>query len=200
MSRCRALLQIEDKIVDARIVTDYFSCDLSACHGVCCVEGDSGAPLESEEVAGLEDALPILSRELDKCNVEALREGVAYRDADGDWVTRLVEGRECAFSYCSGGVTLCAVERAWRAGRIRQPKPMSCALYPIRVARVGVMQRLSYHVWDVCAAARAKGRAENVKVYEFLREPIERHFGAEFYAQLQAAAAYMDAHPAKGCN
>lgn len=200
MSRCRALLQIEDKIVDARIVTEYFSCDLSVCRGACCVEGDSGAPLESEEVVGLEAALPELTPGLDARNVEALRGGVAYRDADGDWVTQLVAGRECAFSYCSNGSALCAVERAWRAGRIQQPKPASCALYPIRVARVGVMQRLSYHVWDVCAAARAKGRAEKVKVYEFLRKPLERHFGAEFYAQLDAAAAYMDSNPSGGCN
>lgn len=191
MSRCPALLQIEDKIVDSRIVTEYFSCDLSVCRGACCVEGDSGAPLESDEVVGLEAEVPVLVQELPSRNAEALQGGGAYRDADGDWVTQLVEGRECAFSYSSNGVTLCAVERAWRAGRIRQRKPVSCALYPIRVARVGVMQRLSYHVWAVCEAARVKGRAEGVKVYKFLRGPIERCFGAEFYAQLQAAEEYM---------
>lgn len=200
MSRCRALLQIDDKIVDARIVTEYFACDLSVCRGACCVEGSSGAPLESEEVAGLEAELPVLSQELSRRNVEALEAGAAYRDADGEWVTQLVKGRECAFSYCAEGVTFCAVERAWRAGRIGQAKPVSCALYPIRVVRVGAMQRLIYHVWDVCAAARVNGRAEGVKVYEFLKEPLERRFGTEFYAQLRAAAAYMETPRGEGCD
>lgn len=200
MSRCRALLQIGDKIVDARIVTEYFACDLSACRGACCVEGSSGAPLEGREAEGLEDALPMLVEELDECNLKALEGGVAYRDADGDWVTQLVAGRECAFSYCEAGITYCAVERAWRAGRIGQGKPVSCALYPIRLQKLGAMTRLSYDVWDVCAPARAKGRAEGIRVYEFLRRPIETHFGAEFYVQLQAAAEYMEAEGKASCE
>ena len=192
MSRCCALLQIDDKIVDSRVVTEFFSCDLSVCHGACCVEGSSGAPLEAEEIEGLDIELPVLLERLPARNVPALRAGVAYRDGDGEWVTRLVDGCECAFSYNEGGIFLCGIEKAWREGVIAQTKPKSCSLYPIRVQRVGVMQRLSYHEWEVCAGARKKGLAERIKVYEFLRRPIEQYFGAEFYRQLEAAAAYLE--------
>lgn len=192
MSRCCALLQIDDKIVDSRVVTEFFSCDLSVCHGACCVEGSSGAPLEAEEIEGLDIELPVLLERLPARNVPALRAGVAYRDGDGEWVTRLVDGCECAFSYNEGGIFLCGIEKAWREGVIAQTKPKSCSLYPIRVQRVGVMQRLSYHEWEVCAGARKKGQAERIRVYEFLRRPIERYFGAEFYKQLEAAAAYLE--------
>lgn len=192
MRRCCALLQIDDKIVDSRVVTEFFSCDLSVCHGACCVEGSSGAPLEAEEIEGLDIELPVLLEMLPARNVPALRAGVAYRDGDGEWVTRLVDGCECAFSYNEGGIFLCGIEKAWCEGVIAQTKPKSCSLYPIRVQRVGVMQRLSYHEWEVCAGARKKGQAERIRVYEFLRRPIERYFGAEFYKQLEAAAAYLE--------
>lgn len=192
MSRCCALLQIDDKIVDSRVVTEFFSCDLSVCHGACCVEGSSGAPLEAEEIEGLDIELPVLLERLPARNVPALRAGVAYRDGDGEWVTRLVDGCECAFSYNEGGIFLCGIEKAWREGVIAQTKPKPCSLYPIRVQRVGVMQRLSYHEWEVCARARKKGQSERIRVYEFLRRPIERYFGAEFYKQLEAAAAYLE--------
>jgi hypothetical protein len=192
MSRCCALLQIDDKIVDSRVVTEFFSCDLSVCHGACCVEGSSGAPLEAGEIEGLGIELPVLLEMLPARNVPALRTGVAYRDGDGEWVTRLVDGCECAFSYNEGGIFLCGIEKAWRGGVIAQTKPKSCSLYPIRVQRMGVMQRLSYHEWEVCAGARKKGQAERIRVYEFLRRPIEQYFGAEFYRQLEAAAAYLE--------
>ena len=89
MSRCCALLQIDDKIVDSRVVTEFFSCDLSVCHGACCVEGSSGAPLEAWEIEGLDVELPELLEMLPARNVQALRTGVAYRDGDGEWVTRM---------------------------------------------------------------------------------------------------------------
>lgn len=192
MSRCCALLQIDDKIVDSRVVTEFFSCDLSVCHGACCVEGSSGAPLEAGEIEWLDVELPVLLEMLPARNVQALRTGVAYRDGDGEWVTQLVDGCECAFSCNEGGVSLCGIEKAWREGVIAQTKPKSCSLYPIRVQRVGVMQRLSYHEWEVCAGARKKGLAERIRVYEFLRRPIEQYFGAEFYKQLEAAAVYLE--------
>ena len=165
MSRCCALLQIDDKIVDSRVVTEFFSCDLSVCHGACCVEGSSGAPLEAGEIEWLDVELPVLLEMLPARNVQALRTDVAYRDGDGEWVTQLVDGCECAFSYNEGGIFLCGIEKAWR---------------------------LSYHEWEVCAGARKKGLAEKIKVYEFLRRPIEQYFGAEFYRQLEAAAAYLE--------
>lgn len=191
MSRCSALVQIEDKIVDARVLTEFFSCDLSQCKGACCVEGSSGAPLEMEEIASLDAELNALLRELPARNQEALARGVAYRDADREWVTRLVDGGECAFSCSEGGITLCAIERAKRAGRVGQDKPISCALYPIRVERAGALLRLNYHVWEICAPARRKGKADGVRVYEFLRGPIERRFGKGFYEQLDTAARYL---------
>ena len=49
------MIEIDDKIVSLDLLRERFCCDLSKCKGICCVEGDSGAPLDIEEVDILEE-------------------------------------------------------------------------------------------------------------------------------------------------
>ena len=52
------MIQIEDKIVSQDLFDVLFVCDYDTCKGECCVEGDSGAPLEEGEAEQLRQCLP----------------------------------------------------------------------------------------------------------------------------------------------
>jgi len=184
------ILQVGDVLVSPDILTECFCCDLAACKGACCVEGESGAPLLPEEVGEMEDALPAVSDLLPAAALAKIEaEGVAYIDMEGDLVSTIIDGKDCAFAFHENGCCFCALERRCREGRTSWPKPISCALYPIREKRLaGGLVGLNYHRWSVCAAAREKGKREGLRIYEFLREPLVRRFGAEWYAELEALA------------
>lgn len=187
------MLEIDDKIVSLDLLKECFSCDLAACKGMCCVEGSAGAPLEADELDALEEEWEAYRPFMKPEGVEAVvRQGFMVVDADGDCTTPLIDGLECAYSFDEGGVTLCAIERAWREGRTTLRKPISCHLYPIRVTRfrngsVG----LNYHRWSICSPAVACGRREGVPVYRALREPIIRAFGEEFFDALEQAEKFV---------
>ncbi len=186
MSNCCSLVQLGDKIIDRHILTEYFACDLAVCHGACCYEGASGAPVTAEEITALDEALPVLQPILSPEYYSLLQcEGICYRDTDGDWVTTLVEGKACAFSVERGGCYWCGIELAQREGKLTSPlKPISCSLYPIRTKQTGTFTLLRYDVWDICLPARRRGRQEGIRVYEFLRAPLIRAFGEAFYNEL----------------
>ena len=188
------MLQIDDKIVSADILRKHFCCDLDVCAGVCCVHGDSGAPLEAEEKNALQQELRNFSPYLTAEGRTAVaQQGVAVVDNDGDLVTPLVNGSaECAYAYFTeNGLCLCAIERAFLEGKTRFRKPVSCHLYPIRVTPLGSNLALNYDCWSICQCARDKGERENVPVFRFLKEPITRRFGNDFYAQLEEAYRVM---------
>lgn len=184
------MIEIDDKIVSADLLRECFACDLSQCKGICCVEGNAGAPLEMDEVDTLEEEWENYRPYMTPEGIEAVeRQGFMVVDPDGDYTTPLIDDAECAYSYEEDGVTYCAIEKAWKEGKTPFRKPISCHLYPIRLASfsngsVG----LNYHRWEVCRSARECGRRLGVPVYRALREPIIRRFGEEFYAQLEAAA------------
>ena len=183
------MLQIGDVVVSFDVLKERFLCDLSACRGACCVEGDAGAPLELDEVARIEEVLPLIWDELSPEAREVIdRQGVAYVDEEGDLVTSIVGGKDCVFT-CHGadGCCYCAIERACREGKTDFLKPVSCHLYPIRVKDFGEFRGLNYHRWDVCRAAVLLGRREDLPVYKFLREPLVRKFGEAWYAELETA-------------
>jgi hypothetical protein len=200
------MIEIDGKIVSTDIITERFLCDLGACHGICCVEGNAGAPLELRitnyelrEWEGLSEG-DILKREyhaykqyMTPEGVEAVeRQGFAVIDSDGDLVTPLVGDAECAYSYNRDGVTLCAIEKAWAEGRTAFRKPVSCHLYPIRVVRFGDGSLgLNYHRWAVCEGARVLGRERGVAMFRMLREAIVRRFGQEFFEALEAAENHI---------
>lgn len=184
------IIQVGDVLVSPDILTERFCCDLDACHGKCCVEGDAGAPVTLDEVAAIEDALDEVWPELSASAQTVIdRQGVAYTDVEGTLVTSIVGGKDCVFTCHEGECCLCALERAWRAGRIRFCKPISCALYPIREVQLsnGTVG-LNYHRWNVCHEAVKKGRELDLPVYKFLRGPLVRRFGEQWYKELEETA------------
>lgn len=187
------IIEIDDILVSSDIFTEEFCCDLDACKGICCVEGDAGAPVTLDEIGGIEDALDTVWDDM-SASAQAVvdKQGVAYTDRDGDLVTSIVGGKDCVFTCYEGDCCLCALERAYRSGKTGFCKPISCALYPIREKRLGNgMIALNYNRWDVCRDAVKKGRELHLPVHKFLKEPLIRRFGAEFYEKLCEAGKHI---------
>lgn len=183
------IIQIEDILVSEDVVTEFFACDYPVCKGVCCIEGDSGAPLEERELNALERDYPSFSHLMtDKGRKAVSNKGFFEIDRDGDLVTPLSDGSpECAFCHFPGdGFCLCSIER------VGLVKPISCSLYPIRITKLtGGGLALNVHHWDICKPAFEKGRREGIRVYEFLKVPLSERFGEEFWAALDAAAKHL---------
>lgn len=199
------IIEIDNVLVSTDIFTEYFCCDLDACKGICCVEGDAGAPVTIDEIAGIEDAIDTVWDDLSATAQAVIdKQGVAYTDRDSDLVTSIVGGKDCVFTCYEKGCCLCALERAWRAGKTAFCKPISCALYPIREKKLSNgMVALNYNRWDVCHDAVKKGNELRLPVYRFLRDPLVRRFGEDFYqqlcdaAQLIASEAGIEASPSE---
>ncbi|MBR2331685.1 MAG: DUF3109 family protein [Alistipes sp.] len=183
------MIEIDDKIVSSDLLRECFACDLGKCKGICCVEGDAGAPLELDEVDLLEEEYenyaPYMTEE---GRQEVERQGFMVVDSDGDYTTPLVNNAECAYAFSENGVTFCAIERAYREGKCSFLKPISCHLYPIRVKQFSNgSYGLNYHRWSVCRDAVECGKKIGLPVYKALKEPIIRRFGEEFYKALECA-------------
>ena len=205
------ILEVGGVLISTSILTEKFCCDLTVCRGACCIEGDAGAPVTLDEVgeieALLDEAWPLMS-----ASAQSVidRQGVAYTDPEGELVTSIVNGKDCVFTYYNyaparieslpEGCCLCALEKVCRDKHLsrQEPlqdgtanfvKPISCALYPIREKHFGGgLIGLNLHHWDVCDAAYQKGRELDLPVYRFLREPLIRRFGKEWYAELEQTA------------
>lgn len=183
------MIEIDDKIVSADILRECFACDLGKCKGICCVEGDAGAPLELEEVDELEENYQAYAPYMtEQGRREVERQGFMVVDSDGDYTTPLVNNAECAYAFEENGITFCAIERAYREGKCSFLKPISCHLYPIRVMKFSNgTYGLNYHRWGVCHDAVECGRKIGLPIYKALKEPIIRRFGKEFYHALECA-------------
>ncbi|MCC8133573.1 MAG: DUF3109 family protein [Tannerellaceae bacterium] len=184
------MIQIDDALVGLDIIERCFICDISQCKGACCIEGDSGAPLEEEELEELQKVLPEIWDDLLPEAQEIIRkQGVAYIDSDGDIVTSIVQGKNCVFTcYDEAGVCKCAIEKAYREGRVSFYKPVSCHLYPIRITQYKDYRAVNYDRWKICKCAEALGTNEGVPVYRFLKEPLIRKFGEAWYNELEQCA------------
>jgi hypothetical protein len=184
------MIQIEDTIVSLDLIERFFCCDLTQCSGACCVEGESGAPLEKEELEKLRKILPVVWDDLaPEAQAVINRQGVAYLDPESDVVTSIVNGKDCVFTcYDAGGICRCAIEKAYREGRCDFIKPLSCHLYPVRVKRYKNYQAVNYHQWKVCRAAEKEGEKKHIRLYQFLREPLICKFGEEWYQALDTCA------------
>lgn len=182
------IIQIGDVLVSEDVVCEFFACDYPVCKGACCIVGDSGAPLEEDEVPALERDFHLFAPLIRPEGLAAAEEsGFFAVDRDGDLVTPLVPGsEECAYCCFEGDNCLCAIEKAGL------PKPVSCALYPIRIKKFrGGGMALNLHRWDICKCAFERGKREGIRVYQFLREPLIRRFGSDFYDALSAAAQHL---------
>lgn len=184
------ILQIGDVLVSPDIFTEKFCCDLDACKGICCVEGDAGAPVTLDEIGAIEEALDVVWSDLNASSQSVIdQQGVAYTDEEGDLVTSIVNGKDCVFTCYEKDCCLCALERSFRAGKTAFVKPLSCALYPIRVKQFdNGLTGINYHRWDVCKAAVKKGQELDLPVYKFLKAPLIRKFGETWYCELESVA------------
>ena len=187
------MIQIQDTILSDEIFEECFICDLCKCKGQCCVDGESGAPLTHEEFEQIQRILPEIWDDLSLKAKEVIeKQGIAYTDYDGELVTSIINGDECVFTYFdSDGICRCAIDKAYRDGKIDVQKPVSCHLYPIRVTQYKDYSAVNYHQWSVCKPAVKLGRKENVKIYQFLKEPLIRRFGQEWYDEVCLAAEYV---------
>ncbi len=185
------MIIIDDIIVSPDILTEKFACDYEKCGGVCCVIGDSGAPMLEEEAQRIEEnydkfsgLMPLAGRE------KVSQVGFFEIDGDGDCVTPLVkDGEECVYcNFEENGACFCAIERSYCRGGSDFIKPISCRLYPIRVTQLSSgMTALNLHRWDICKDAFAKGKKEGIPVFRFLEKPIKDAFGEDFYEALETA-------------
>lgn len=183
------MIAIDNTIISEHLIEKKFVCDISACKGECCVAGDSGAPLELEEIGILEDILDEVKPYVPKDGWKAIvKQGVFVIDEDGDYTTPLMNGKHCAFTYFEEGIAKCAIEKAYYEGKINWKKPISCHLYPVRITKYKDYEAVNYHQWDICKAACTCGTKLDVPVYKFLKEPLIRKYGEDWYKQLELAA------------
>lgn len=189
------MMQIGDTVVSTELVERFFSCDLDACLGACCIEGDAGAPITQEEYEQLKKVLPeVWDDLLPRAREQITESGVGYLDPEGELVTQIIDGKNCVFScYLPGGKCICAIEKAYGEGRINWRKPISCYLYPVRVKRYPSYTAVNYDRWKICKSAEVAGRLRHTRVYEFLREPLIARFGQAWYDELaQACRLYIE--------
>ena len=177
---------IQNTLVSLDVLEKEFCCDLDKCRGCCCIEGDAGAPLTDDEEQKIREILPILLPDMTKearAVVEA--QGLSYLDPSGEKVTSIVNDKDCVFARTDhNGWCYCLIEKAYNAGKIDFKKPISCHLYPIRIDKFPTFEAVNYHQWDVCQCAKALGKANGVKIYQFLKEPLTRKYGEEWYNEL----------------
>ncbi len=177
---------IGDTLVSLDVVEKEFCCDLGVCKGCCCIEGDAGAPLTDEECEQIEHILPVLLPDMTKEARNVVeKQGISYLDPTGERVTSIVNDKDCVFARTDhNGWCYCLIEKAYNQGKIAFKKPISCHLYPIRLTDVGGHVGVEYHRWDICHCARVLGKKNKLKIYEFLKEPLIRRFGQEWYDEL----------------
>ncbi|MFC0876872.1 DUF3109 family protein [Saccharicrinis sp. FJH2] len=187
------MLQIGDTLISLDLFEKRFICDLPACHGSCCVEGDSGAPLTQEEKQIIEDLLPDIWDDLSPEAQKLIKkQGVSYVDGDGDLVTSIIKGKECVFTYFDeNGTCKCAIEKAYNEGKSDFKKPVSCHLYPVRVKKYPTFQAVNYDKWEICKPALDLGEKLGVPIYKFVKDALIRKFGEDWYNELNIAAVEL---------
>lgn len=181
------MIKVDNCLISEDIVEKSFACNVSACKGICCIEGDAGAPLDKEEVDKIQSHLQEIKREMDETGLKTLKhQGFAEKDPfDQMLVTTCKPNKECVFVVRKDGILNCAIEIANTKNSFNFPKPISCHLYPIRVDQYNEFYALNYHRWSICVDACTKGKKDYVKVYQFAQNALERKFGKTWYASLE---------------
>jgi hypothetical protein len=175
-----------ETLISDDILGEFFACDIRMCKGVCCVQGDAGAPLESSEVEHIERNLDLILTELDDVHRKFILENGFYeKDHDGELVTKCLDNGECCFvKEGANGVLGCGMENAHFNGKTDFIKPISCHLYPVRIKNFSTYTALNYHKWELCSPACDKGTKNGVKVYQFVEKALRRRFGDVWYEDL----------------
>lgn len=187
------MIMIDDILISDEVVEKQFVCNLKACKGACCVEGDSGAPLEAEEVTLLQNDIAAIQPFLTPEGIAAIQQqGVFVKEEEDEYTglaTPLIEGKACAYvTYDNQGVASCGIEQAYLSGVITWKKPLSCHLYPLRIKNFDTVIAVNFDDWEICNPACKLGEELKVPVYQFVKEALVRKFGPEFYEVLKQAA------------
>ena len=180
------MILIDETVISDDIAQKFFVCNLEKCKGACCVEGDLGAPLEESELPVLEEIYEKVKPYLSPEGIQAIEEQGKYiKDWEGDYSTTTNNDKECAYAiYDENQILKCGIEQAYLDGKIDFKKPISCHLYPIRITKYDNFHALNYDRWSICSDACNFGEQLGVEVYKFLKEPLIRAYGEEWYEQL----------------
>jgi len=184
------MFQIGKTIVSEEIIEKDFLCNLSACKGACCIDGEAGAPLTKEETKILTDIYPKVKPFLRKESIKEIEnQGVYVTTEFGDLETPLIDGADCVYViFDEKGTALCAIEEAYNQGKISWKKPISCHLYPVRVKDYSEFSAVNYEKWDICDDACTLGKELQVPIYKFVKEALIRKFGEDWYSELEKVA------------
>ncbi len=183
------MIQLGKTIISEDIIEKDFVCNLSACKGACCVDGDAGAPLEESELKILMDIYPKVKPFLRKEGIEAIEEQGLFTTSNGEYETTLIDNKDCAYVFFDEkNVAQCGIEEAYNQGEITWKKPLSCHLYPIRVQDYSEFSAVNYHKWEICDDACTLGKELQVPVYKFVKQALVRKFGEDWYAELEKVA------------
>lgn len=181
------MIQIDNKLISEEVIDKKFVCDLNACKGACCIEGDSGAPLKSDEISNIKSNLSSIKKYMRLEGISAIdNSDVYYLDDENEAVTTLVNGKECAFVFFDkNNIAKCSIEKAFKENDIEFNKPISCHLYPIRVKMLDEFEAINVDHWKICSPACSCGETLNVKVFRFLKDAIINRWGQEFFDELE---------------
>jgi len=179
------MIRLDNTLLSDDLRDVHFCCDLQQCKGACCVEGDAGAPLEEEEISLLEDYIETIKLFMVPKGIrEVEKTGIFDYDAEGKFVTPLVNGNECCYVYLEAGIARCAIEKAFQEKAIPFPKPLSCHLYPVRIKQLRDHEAVNYHKWHICNKALENGMKLKTPLYRFLEEALIRKYGRSWYNKL----------------
>ena len=184
----------QNTLISEDIIESNFICNLEKCKGACCVEGEFGAPLNEDEIKILESEFTNYKPFLSDAGIKAIKKnGVWEKDRDGDIVTTCLPNGQCNFSIYENGILGCGIEKAFNEGKTTFKKPISCHLYPIRITQVAEFEALNYSRWDICKPACNLGNKHKVPIYKFLKEPLIRKDGEDWYTELELICeAYLE--------
>ena len=185
------MIIIEEVLISDDIFDKEFVCNLDACKGACCVEGDEGAILENSELSILKKIYPQVQEYITPEGRDAIeKQGYYIQNKEGEYKTPLINNGPCAYIYYDNGIALCGIEKAFREGKINWQKPVSCHLYPIRIEKVGEHDALNYERWNICNPACKQGKKLNVPIFRFVKDAIIRKYGASFYEAMEATYTF----------
>lgn len=187
------MIEVGNVLVHEDVVKENFVCNLNKCKGACCLEGDSGAPLNADELDILNEIYPKVKPFMNAKGIKTVEKNGTYvKDFEGDYTTPCVDiNKECAYVIFENGITKCAIEKAYENGAINWKKPISCHLYPIRITKYPEFDVLNYDRWSICSPACSFGSELQVRVHEFLKAPLIRKYGEEWYQELEDQVAGM---------
>ena len=184
------MFQLGKTIVSEEIIENEFVCNLSACKGTCCVDGEAGAPLEEQELKQLMDCYPEVKPYLTEAGKAAIDDQGLFITVNGEYETPLIPADDsCVYiNYDEKGIAQCGIEQAYNDGKIPWKKPISCHLYPVRVQDYSEFSAVNYHKWQICDDACTLGKSLQVPIYKFVKEALIRKFGEDWYSELEKVA------------